>query len=290
MNIDRATIAAETLQILEAGHYRTANGLEIDIAVELEWCRWGTEYYEPRRLASLREEALAQPTQFSETAFEVVNETTLQGSARLATQGGFGRIGVLNFASAKNPGGGFLGGAQAQEESLARSSGLYTSLLQCPAFYDYHRQHRTSLYSDRIIYSPRCPVFRTDEGTLLEAPYQVDFITCTAPNAGAIHKNEPALVAEIEPTLHERSSKILGLAASRGCQAVVLGAWGCGVFRNDPASVADAFWQQLKPGGPFWGRFRLILFAVLDTSPTQKTYTAFAERFGEQFNQRGEVL
>lgn len=279
MNQKRAAIAAETLQILEAGQYQTPSGQIVELATDLALCIGGTKFYEPRQLTSLREQVLEEPPPFTQTTFEVANETTLQGAARLAARAGLGRIGVLNFASAKNPGGGFMGGAQAQEESLARSSGLYPSLQQCSGFYDYHRQHHSSLYSDRIIYSPRCPVFRTDDGLLLEEPYTVDFITCAAPNAGAIFKNEPQVVDALEPTLRERSSKILGLAAQRGCQTLILGAWGCGVFRNDPALVADVFWQHLKPNGPFWGRFNLVLFSVLDRSATAPIYQAFADKF-----------
>ena len=189
------------------------------------------------------------------------------------------RVGVLNFASARNPGGGFLAGAQAQEESLARSSGLYHSLLKCQSYYHYHRVHRSGLYSDRMIYSPHCPVFRNDDGALLEQPYFVVFITAPAPNAGAVQHNQPSLVAQIEGVLRERAAKLLGLAACHRREVLVLGAWGCGVFRNDPAMVAGIFSELIAPNGRYWGRFRKVVFAVLDTSRSQGTYQAFVERF-----------
>ena len=153
----------------------------------------------------MRDRVLAQPAAFAETVFEVANKTTLQGSARLVVSEEDSRLGVLNFASARNPGGGFLAGAQAQEESLARSSGLYQSLLKCQSYYHYHRVHRSGLYSDRMIYSPHCPVFRRDDGVLLEQPYCVDFITAPAPNAGSVLQNQPSLAAEIESVLRERA-------------------------------------------------------------------------------------
>ncbi|MFN8419489.1 MAG: TIGR02452 family protein [Anaerolineae bacterium] len=141
---------------------------------------------------------------------------------------------MLNFASAKHPGGGFLGGAKAQEESLARSSGLYPSLLKCPAYYQHNRRRSNALYSDWMIYSPACPIWRRDDGSWLEMPYTVDFITSPAPNAGAVRVNSPADIPQIAPTLVDRSAKVLALAARWRCEALILGAWGCGVFRSDP--------------------------------------------------------
>ena len=152
-----------------AGAYEAPGGRRIVLAADLLACVNNTQCYEPEALAGIRDRVLAQPVACAATIFEVANETTLQGSARLAVSEGDCRIGVLNFASARNPGGGFLAGAQAQEESLARSSGLYHSLLKCQSYYHYHRVHRSGLYSDRMIYSPRCPVFRRDDGVLLEA-------------------------------------------------------------------------------------------------------------------------
>jgi uncharacterized protein (TIGR02452 family) len=130
-----------------------------------------------------------------------------------------------------------------------------------------------------MIYSPRCPVFRHDDGTLLEEPYRVDFITSPAPNAGAIAKNEPENTGQIVPTLRERSSKLLALAAHQGCGALILGAWGRGVFHNDPATVAHAFAEQLQQGKPYSGRFHIVAFAVLDNSTEKATLSAFQQHF-----------
>ena len=278
----RKQIARDTVQILERGHYQAPNGDRIGVAAKQRYCIKHTQCYDPKELSSIREKVLSQPAKFAECELKVVNETTLSGAARLASSPDLqnSRIGVLNFASAKNPGGGFLKGAHAQEESLARSSGLYKSLLTCRSYYDHHRSRKSDLlYSDRMIYSPRCPVFRKDNGTLLPAPYFVDFITSPAPNAGAIRHNEPHNLPKIEATLKERSSKVLALAAHHGCDILVLGAWGCGVFRNDPVMVANTFLEHLGPNGAFSTRFRKILFAVLDTTRQQSNYNAFASRF-----------
>ena len=276
----RARLAAETLEILEEGAYTASDGRHVDIAAAVQACLDGTCFLEPEALATIREEVLAEPPTNEVTNFEVANETTLIGAYRLIQAGSWARVGVLNFASAKNPGGGFQGGSQAQEESLARSSALYPSLLQARDYYEFHRENRSCFYSDRMIYSPRCPVLRDDEGTLLAVPYEVDFITSPAPNAGVIRRNEPESVDRIPGVLEDRSGKFLALAAHVGCDVLVLGAWGCGVFKNDPVMVAEAFGANLGPGGPFHGRFAHVIFSVFDRSKTGATHAAFHARFG----------
>jgi uncharacterized protein (TIGR02452 family) len=276
-----AAIAQSTVKALENGWYENEAGQVIDIAPLVKHCRANTQCYDPDTLTKLRDQVLAQPAAFPETEIELVNETTLKGCERLTASGAYPKITALNFASAKNPGGGFLGGAKAQEESLARSSGLYHSLLTCPEYYSFHRNQRTCLYSDRMIYSPHCPVFRMDDGSWLDEPYLVSFITSPAPNAGAIKQNEARNLVHIPDTFRERLSKVLALAVHHGCDVMVLGAWGCGAFMNNPDVVAGIFAEYLKPGGAFWGRIPKVLFSVLDTRKEQATYGAFAKHFGD---------
>ncbi len=230
-------------------------------------------------LSSLVITVTGSPENARPVVIEVSDETTLAAARRLKTIAPDGRIGVLNFASARNPGGGFETGAQAQEESLARSSGLIESLRRCSRFYDNHRRQRSLLYSDSVIYSPDCPVFRTDDGQLLPEPYAVDMLTCAAPNAGAIRREQPGDEARIEPAFRERVAKVLGVAATQGCQGLVLGAWGCGVFGNDPVMVARLFHQHLGPDGVFARRFARVVFAVFDTSQERASYRAFDRAF-----------
>ena len=273
--MDAKAIAHGTLAALAAGHYTAPDGATVPIAELLATCVSGTRCYDPDDLDAIAAEVAAQPTTAAETTFSVVNATTLQESAALVASGQYPRIGVLNFASARHPGGGFLRGARAQEESLARSSGLYESLRQCPQFYEFHRAQGTTLYSDHMIYSPACPVLRSDAGDWLPQPYTVDFITSPAPNVGAVLRNEPANRARITPTLTTRAGKILALAAHRQCDALVLGAWGCGVFQNDQATVAAIFAGYLRRGGAYAGRFRHVSFAVYDSSHARNTYATF---------------
>lgn len=126
---------------------------------------------------------------------------------------------------------------------------------------------------------PSCPVFKDDDGTLLEQPHFVDFITSPAPNAGMIEKNQPEDVDKIAEALRIRGSKVLSLAAHQGCDVLILGAWGCGVFKNSPSMVAQMFADLLLAEGQFWGRFKYMRFSVLDSSTQAKTVTEFRKRF-----------
>jgi uncharacterized protein (TIGR02452 family) len=249
----------------------------VDIAGSIEACRRGTRHYSPEQLAEAGERVLAGPANAAPGRIEVVNETTLSGIARLFVERG-PSIAALNFASAKNPGGGFSNGSQAQEESLARSSALYASLLQAPEFYHRHRNKKSCLYSDAMILSPACPIFRNDLGELLERPIAATFITSAAPNAGANAADSPDHAA-IPETLHRRAELVLTLAAQHGCSALVLGAWGCGVFRNDPRLVAATFADLLGPGRPWSTRFERLVFSIFEPLPAGPCLSAFREQF-----------
>ncbi|WP_165073241.1 TIGR02452 family protein [Paludisphaera rhizosphaerae] len=268
----RAQMAEETVAIVESGSYRSSSGRHIDITEEVRTCLERTTYHQPEDLGRIRDEILAVPAEGLARTIEVVNETTLAGIARLLNSAG-GPVAALNFASAKNPGGGFLNGSQAQEESLARSSALFASQQRAFVFYERHRASSSLLYSDSIILSPDCPIFRDDDGALLDEPRSAAFITCAAPNAGAIATNRPQEHSEIPETLARRAERVLALAASRGYRQIVLGAWGCGVFRNEPALVASIFARLLN--GPWSGRFDHVAFSVLDDSPSLETLRAF---------------
>jgi uncharacterized protein (TIGR02452 family) len=123
-----------------------------------------------------------------------------------------------------------------------------------------------------VIYSPRVPVFRDDDGTLLPAPYEVSFLTAAAPNRGAVPASRAGQVASM---LAVRARRVLAVASAHGHRRLVLGAWGCGVFRNDPAVVADAFAVALADS-PGW--FDEVVFAVLDRTKNTPVRNAFVAR------------
>ncbi|MFB4308818.1 TIGR02452 family protein [Actinomadura sp. GTD37] len=270
--LPRRTTAQETVAVLERGGYTAPSGRTVSIAGDLARAVENTVLYRPDELDALLKRL---PAEAADTRVEVTGETTLAAARRLSRDGTAPF--ALNFASAKNPGGGFLNGAHAQEEGLARSSGLYTSLLSAREFYDFHRTQGDLLYSDHMIYSPGVPVFRDDDGRLLDEPYGVAFLTSPAPNRGAVR--DPAKAGRIPAVLRRRARKVLAVALANGHGRLVLGAWGCGVFRNDPAEVAEAFAEPLRPGGEFAGRFEHVAFAVWDTAEGAPSRTAFERAF-----------
>jgi uncharacterized protein (TIGR02452 family) len=256
-------MATETMAIIEAGGYRSAAGREVPIGDGVDNAVAGTRLYLPDDLLP------EQPRRdFGAPMIEVTNETSLSAARRLGPESA-----CLVFASAKNPGGGFLSGAQAQEESIARSSALYRCQTAGAEFYSFHRRQEDLRYSDRVIYSPRVPVFRADDGALLEAPFTTSFLTAAAPNLGAIAANQPTAAPTVPDVLAARAARVLAVAAAHGHRDLVLGAWGCGVFRNDPAVVAEVFAEQLARAQ---GHFDHVVFAVLDRQRAAPTHAAFS--------------
>ncbi len=276
---NRACLARETLAIVESGGYKNRTGHRIDLTRDIEDTIQKSVLYTPEELDLLlsRHEA----SEAHDTRFDVTNETTLSAARRRVHEEGPDRVLCLNFASAKNPGGGFLGGSQAQEESLARSSALHATLTAQPEYYERNRACGTVLYTDHMILSPDVPVFRDDDGALLDEPYRVSFITTPAVNAGAVRKNEPGNVERIGAVMTHRMEKLLAVGESRGYRHLVLGAWGCGVFRHSPQDVARMFRHLLTGSGEFAGCFETITFAVLDRSEECAIIRAFETCFHE---------
>lgn len=270
-----AVAAQEALAIQKRGWYRLPDGRTVSIQKTLDAACAGTKLYLPEDFEGLWDSLGAAS---GETVTTVEDLTTLEAARRLRKI--YPRVALLNFASAKNPGGGFLGGARAQEESLARASGLYFALRTQPEFYEYHRALRTCLYSDRVIFSPEVPVFCDDNHRALAEPWTVSMLTSAAVNVGALERNEPESLAWVEAVMARRIRLVLAVAAAQGMEALVLGAWGCGVFRCDPELIARLFAEALAEP-ELAGRFAHITFAIVNPrSGPDRNIGAFERRFG----------
>jgi uncharacterized protein (TIGR02452 family) len=269
----RKEIAANTLQIIETGSYRNNAGETVSIKTETETAVKNTRLFRTEDFPAHFELTKIE----AETLTEVTDETTLEAAKRVCREDAAANPFVLNFASAKNPGGGFLGGAEAQEESLARSSSLYATLTANFAMYEYNRRGDSCLYSDWMIYSPNVPVFRNDDGSLIEKPYLATFLTSPAVNAGVVRQKEPQRIDQIEPVNRERARKFLWIANRENHKTLILGAWGCGVFQNDPQMIARIFKELLD--GEFANCFERVIMAIYDRTPAKKVYRAFVTVF-----------
>lgn len=258
----RAVKAKETINILDNDKSYIVNGNQYDISHALNRSVENAEFF-AQTASDLWEYTSASQQPSFTTTFEVVNESTVTSLRRFASQiSSDERLGVLNFASAKNPGGGFLGGAIAQEEALAVSSGLYSTLIKFQKEYYSYNKNRSprGFYSDHMIYSPDVPFFRDDSLQLFGPPVVADVITCPAVNAGVFHGERKDEVATV---MKKRIAKILHLFLQKGCTHIILGAYGCGVFRNSTSMVSQIFADLLKEDGYFQHRFKHVHFAIL---------------------------
>jgi uncharacterized protein (TIGR02452 family) len=258
-----AELGRSAVEAARRGHYVTEAGRRVDWRDAVAAACAAKVSIAPHATLPPQERAL-----FPETRVQVSNETTLGASFRLVERGL--RPLALNFANGVHPGGGFLGGARAQEEVLCRSSALYQTLVDDP-MYQAHRQRPRPDSTDWAIYSPDVPVFRKDDGLALEHYWLLSFLTCAAPYAPAI--GQPASGDLLQQRIH----RILAIARSYGYATLVLGAWGCGAFRNDPRRTAVDFRQALE--NDFKGAFSDVLFAIVDWSPERKFLGPFRDVF-----------
>ena len=204
----------------------------------------------------------------AQTQVQVSNETTLQASRRLVDSGL--RPMALNFADGIQPGGGFVLGLRTQEEVLCRSSALYQTLVDDP-MYAHHLEHAQGESTDWAIYSPDVPVFRTDDGKELNCPWPLSILTSAAPYVPDVGQPKSG------DLLQKRIHRVLAIAHAYGHSELVLGAWGCGAFKNDPHRTAVDFRHALETD--FNGLFSLIVFAITDWSTERKFLGPFRDVF-----------
>jgi uncharacterized protein (TIGR02452 family) len=177
---------------------------------------------------------------------------------------------VLNYANNRSIGGNPFY-ANAQEEALCRCSTLYPCLeAMREPFYNQHKRlirngEMDYMGNDDLIYTPDVVVFKTDERTEPIVPkmmdkkdwYKVDVITCAAPELFR-YDSFPSEV--YEQIIYSRIKKIIDVAAKELVEVLILGKWGCGVFKNDPKVVSKTFYTLLKNYD-----FEIVEFALATT-------------------------
>lgn len=190
---------------------------------------------------------------------------------------------VLNFANSIHPGGGYLFGANAQEETLCRQSTLYASIASKEAntMYEFNRTHRHPLESDYMLLSPCVEVFRDNYLELIHEPETVAVLTCSAPNLNGPASNlNPS---EITNCMMNRIRGMIFVAAAHGYRRLTLGAWGCGAFGHDAMDVAEYF-KEVLITEKMAAMFDQIVFAVYDNTPNRYNYISFDRVFRNASN------
>ncbi len=197
----------------------------------------------------------------------IIDENTSFAAAKKYSK--FGKVCVLNFANPHNPGGGVENGAMAQEECLCRSSNLFLCLKAKNVFeeyYKYHREMENHFFSDRLIYTKNVTVFKDDSTVpcLMDEDewFEVDVITCAAPYLGKrVYTNKKAL----KELFRGRVKNIFEAAIENGAEVIILGAFGCGAFKNPPEIVAEAFYEVIIEN-EYDRLFKKIVFAIKSTN------------------------
>lgn len=190
----------------------------------------------------------------------------LDSVAAVMDYSGTQKTAVLNFASYKNPGGMFINGSSAQEESLCKESFLYNVLRSFTGtYYKWNNDRKNkALYLDRAIYTPDVIFERNGKSV------KCDVITCAAPNKSAAQKYQKVTDEENYDYLNKRIQFVLDIAEQQEVKTLILGAFGCGVFGQDPKEVAEIFMKHL----PNY-HFQTVLFAIPDKS--SMNYKAFKD-------------
>ncbi|MBP0960542.1 MAG: TIGR02452 family protein [Oscillospiraceae bacterium] len=173
------------------------------------------------------------------------------------------KLAVLNFASYRHAGGGFINGAMAQEEALCHASFLYNVLSSFPDYYEWNEaNYNMGLYMNRALYSPGVYFFNDDDSKYVSA----DVITCAAPNRSVMLKNGKFSEEQNESALKDRIRFIRDICDSSCVEVLIAGAFGCGVFAQRPEKVASLFVELFSDTN-----VKQVVFAV----PPDRNYDSF---------------
>lgn len=212
------------------------------------------------------------PTDYDyQTKIYVKNENLLY---RLHQFGSQVKVGCMNFADPLTPGGNFMLGVNAQEEAICRNSFLYPELKKYR--YTYYQQNKLYpndfFYSPALIYANQVKVIRNEREDRIVMGRLVDFVTIAAPNVTAMKAAKIKLnTSRIYTDLENKILRTLRMFKNNAVTHLVLGAFGCGVFGNDPKMVAHAF-KQVLARLEFQGAFAEIYFDILENPVAEQAF------------------
>lgn len=216
------------------------------------------------------------PSLNKETIIEVSEKDCLKEAVRLKREGY--NPAVLNMANRRNPGGGVLHGSRAQEESIFRRTDLFKSLYQYSPYAGIFgvRKDEKQYPLDRNfggIYSPYVIYFRDSERNgcrLLNTPEYISVITVAAMNRPEL-TSSMEICSNLVEGVKNKMRTIFRIALRHRHDSLVLGAWGCGAFRNPPKHIASLFHEVLNET-EFKNKFRKIVFAIIEDHNSRKAH------------------
>ena len=228
-------------------------------------------------------------SKIKDTIVTISGDRSYQAAMRLHRENPEAKIAVMNFANAFHAGGGVTRGSGAQEECLCRTSTLYPLLYRKTlrdTFYKLHNDRNSSKATDSLIYTEDVIICKTDEDLPKRMPQEdwvtVDVITIAAPDLrdksnihaplvnGGTYMND----AELFGYHVKRAIHMLTCAAAKGADILILGAFGCGAFQNNPEVVARAYKTALQE---FPRVFEKIEFAVYCPPGSRRNYDVFTK-------------
>lgn len=213
--------------------------------------------YKDEILESIKGSKIYSPDSEFDCSFNPVEETKFivedTDSVSAVLRYSKDKTAVLNFASYKYPGGGFITGMMAQEEALCHSSTLYNVISTFTDYYEWNQNNKNKgLYKDRGIYSPNI---------IFDDNVKCNVITVAAPNKTLLVRYNAFTEDDNRKALYSRIRLVLNIAKENNIETLILGAYGCGVFKQNPTEVATCF-KELLNSSEFKNCFRTVVFAI----------------------------
>ena len=257
----RVEVFKHTTFLVQQGYYYNAENQKISFS-DAQDMVLNTKFYHSSYLVN------HIPTINGETIVKVENIDCLLAAEQMLKEGY--HPAVLNMAGRQNPGGGVQTGAGAQEENLFRRTNLFQSLYQFAPYASNFGLHKSKYQYplDRNfggVYTPNAIVFRGTEQEgypLLDKPFQMAFIAVAGINRPALESSERIVPDLVEP-VKNKIRTIFRIGLLHGHDSLVLGALGCGAFRNPPSHIAKLF-HEIMEEPEFKNKYKLLLFAILD--------------------------
>ena len=265
---EQIKIFDQTISVTRDGYYISQNGFKIEIKNCDKLINNSRFYYKEFNVTDI-------PTIDGTTEIKVKNQDSFDCAKQLLEQG-FNPI-VLNMANRNNPGGGVTRGSSAQEETLFRRSNLFLSLYQ---FAEYANSYglQKSKYQYPMnrnfggIYSPNVTVFRAGPFggyAFLDKPYEIAVVSVAAMNRPETINNR--LTEEMIAGTKNKIRTILRIGLKHNHDSIVLGAFGCGAFRNPPEHMAEIFDEVINEP-EFKNKYKKICFAILEDHNSNKSH------------------